>query len=98
MIRRRLTAVAKGGAPDRAKGDASGFWVQALGNYADQKASGEQNGYSFWGLGIALGADMPIATSTSVGFSFVESWHSISLNVSQNSPVQFYSTQANLYA
>ncbi|MCC6915377.1 MAG: autotransporter domain-containing protein [Rhodospirillaceae bacterium] len=100
MIRRRLLGVAKGGAPDHSRGDIASFWVQALGNYGDQKGKGEQNGFSYWGLGIALGADFPIDRSgnTTAGVSFVESWHSVSLNVATHSPVQFYSTQLHAYA
>lgn len=100
MIRRRLLGVARGGAPDHSRGDIASFWVQALGNYGDQNGSGEQNGFSYWGLGIALGADFPVDRSgnTTVGLSFVESWHSVSLNVSEHSPVQFYSTQLHGYA
>jgi uncharacterized protein with beta-barrel porin domain len=100
MIRRRLLGVARGGAPDHARGDIASFWVQALGNYGKQNGSGEQNGFSYWGLGIALGADFPVdrTGNTTVGVSFVESWHSVSLNVSEHSPVQFYSTQLHGYA
>ncbi|MGE4062705.1 MAG: autotransporter domain-containing protein [Rhodospirillaceae bacterium] len=99
MIRRRLLGVARGGAPDHSRGDIASFWVQSLGNYGDQNARGEQNGFSYWGLGIALGADFPVTPSgnTTLGVSFVESWHSVSLNVSQHSPVQFYSTQLHAY-
>ena len=100
MIRRRLLGVARGGAPDHSRGDIASFWVQALGNYGDQSGKGEQNGFSYWGLGIALGADFPVDRSgnTTLGVSFVESWHSVSLNVSTHSPVQFYSTQLHAYA
>lgn len=99
MLRRRLLGVARGGAPDHSRGDIASFWVQSLGNYGDQSARGEQNGFSYWGLGIALGADFPVTPSgnTTLGVSFVESWHSVSLNVAQHSPVQFYSTQLHAY-
>lgn len=99
MIRRRLLGVARGGAPDHSRGDIASFWVQSLGNYGDQQGRGEQNGFSYWGLGIALGADFPVTPSgnTTLGVSFVESWHSVSLNVAQHSPVQFYSTQLHAY-
>jgi uncharacterized protein with beta-barrel porin domain len=100
MIRRRLLGVARGGAPDHSRGDIASFWVQSLGNYGAQSDRGEQNGFSYWGLGIALGADFPVDRSgnTTLGLSFVESWHSVSLKVSQHSPVQFYSTQLHAYA
>ncbi len=100
LIRRRLLGVARGGAPDHSRGDIASFWVQSLGNYGEQNSRGEQNGFSYWGLGIALGADFPVDRSgnTMVGLSFVESWHSVSLNVAQHSPVQFYSTQLHAYA
>ena len=100
MIRRRLLGVARGGAPDHSRGDIASFWVQSLGNYGKQNGRGEQNGFSYWGLGIALGADFPVDGSgnTTMGLSFVESWHSVSLGVSQHSPVQFYSTQLHAYA
>lgn len=99
LIRRRMLGVARGGAPDHARGDVASFWVQALGNYGDQSARGEQAGFSYWGLGIALGADFPVSRSgnTTLGVSFVESWHSVSLNVAAHSPVQFYSTQLSAY-
>lgn len=98
MIRRRLVAVAKGGMPDHRQGDVAGFWAQALGGYADQSAKGEQAGFSIWGLGIALGADMPVFDDNAhIGFSLMESWQSISLNAADNSPVEFYTTQLSLY-
>ncbi|MBD24924.1 MAG: hypothetical protein CMG46_07960 [Candidatus Marinimicrobia bacterium] len=98
MIRRRLVAVAKGGLPNHAQGDVAGFWAQALGGYATQDAKGEQAGFSIWGLGIAIGADMPIFDKAHIGISLSESWQSASLNVTQNSPLEFYTTQLSLYA
>jgi len=100
MLRRRLLGVARGGAPDHARGDVASFWVQSLGNYGNQNGRGEQAGFSYWGLGIAVGADFPVDRSgnTMMGVSFTESWHSVSLGVANNSPVQFYNTQLNAYA
>ncbi len=98
MIRRRLVAVAKSGLPNHAQGDVAGFWAQALGGYSEQDARGEQPGFSIWGLGIAIGADMPIFEKTHIGFSVLEAWQSASLNVSNNSPVEFYTTQLSAYA
>ena len=98
MIRRRLIAVAKNGIPDHTLGEVAGFWAQALGDYEVQKARGEQAGYDLWGLGIALGFDMPIQDHTILGLAFNESWHSANLQINKNSPTQFYATQVDLYA
>ncbi len=97
MIRRRLVAVAKSGLPNHAQGDVAGFWVQAIGGFASQDANGEQAGFSVWGLGIALGADMPVLDRAHIGFSLMESWQSASLRVSNTSPVEFYTTQLSAY-
>ncbi len=98
MIRRRLVAVAKNGLPNHEQGDIAGFWAQALGGFAEQDAKGEQPGFSMWGLGIAIGADMPIFDgSAHIGISFLESWQSISLNVIDNTPIEFYTTQVSAY-
>ena len=98
-IRRRLVGVAKNGMPDHATGDIPSFWAQAIGDYSDQSAHGEQNGFDIWGLGIAFGADTPILdNSTNVGFSFTETWHSANLKVSTRSPIEFYNTQLNFYS
>ncbi len=97
-IRRRLVGVARNGMPDHAAGDVSSFWAQALGDFSNQKAHGEQAGFDVWGLGIAVGADMPtFDNTTNLGISFTETWHSTNLKVSLHSPVQFYNTQVNLY-
>lgn len=97
-IRRRLVGVAKNGMPDHAAGDVSSFWAQALGDFSNQKARGEQAGFDVWGLGIAVGADQPtFDNTTNLGISFTETWHSTNLKVSVHSPVQFYSSQVNLY-
>ena len=97
-IRRRLVGVAKNGMPDHASGDVSSFWAQALGDFGDQKARGEQAGFDIWGLGIAFGADMPtFDNTTDIGFSITETWHSADLRVFHHSPIQFYNSQANLY-
>lgn len=98
MIRRRLTAVAKNGIPDHTLGEVAGFWMQALGDYEDQHAKGEQAGFDLWGLGIALGFDIPIEDHTILGLSVNESWHSANLQINKNSPTQFYATQVDLYA
>jgi outer membrane autotransporter protein len=98
-IRRRLIGVAKNGMPDHAAGDIASFWAQAIGDYGDQKGKGEQAGFDIWGLGIAIGADAPILDRTTlVGISLSETWHSINLKESAQSPVQFYDSQANVYA
>ncbi|MBY0508526.1 MAG: autotransporter domain-containing protein [Rhodospirillaceae bacterium] len=98
-IRRRLIGVAKNGMPDHAAGDIASFWAQAIGDYGDQKGKGEQAGFDIWGLGIAIGADAPILDRTTlVGISFSETWHSINLKESAQSPIQFYDSQANVYA
>ena len=97
MIRRRLVAVAKSGLPNHAQGDVAGFWAQALGGFAEQDAKGEQAGFSVWGLGIAIGADMPVSDNAHVGVSFMESWQSASLKVASNSPVEFFTTQLSAY-
>lgn len=98
MIRRRLVAVAKSGLPNHAQGDVAGFWAQALGGFAEQDAKGEQAGFRVWGLGIALGADMPIFDgSAHIGVSFLESWQTANLKVASNSPVEFFTTQLSLY-
>ena len=97
MIRRRLVAVAKSGLPNHAQGDIAGFWAQALGGFASQDAKGEQAGFSVWGLGIAIGADMPVFDRAHIGISLRESWQSASLNISDNSPVEFYTTQLSAY-
>ncbi len=98
-IRRRLVGVAKNGMPDHAAGDIPSFWAQAIGDYSDQSAHGEQNGFDIWGLGIAFGADTPIFdNSTNVGIAFTETWHSANLKVSARSPVEFYNTQLNFYS
>ena len=97
-IRRRLVGVAKNGMPDHAAGDIASFWAQALGDYSDQRPRGEQAGFDIWGLGIAFGADLPAFDgSTIFGIGFTETWHSINLQVSARSPVEFYNTQASLY-
>jgi uncharacterized protein with beta-barrel porin domain len=97
-IRRRLIGVAKNGMPDHAAGDVASFWAQALGDYGDQKAKGEQAGFDIWGLGIAFGADAPVFDNTTIlGISFSETWHSINLKEAARSPIQFYDTQANFY-
>ena len=99
-IRRRLVGVAKNGMPDHAAGDVSSFWIQALGDYGDQKSKvAEQSGYDIWGLGIAFGADTPIFdNTTNVGIALSQSWHSINLKEGARSPVEFYNTQADFYA
>jgi uncharacterized protein with beta-barrel porin domain len=97
MIRRRLIAVAKSGLPNHAQGDVAGFWAQALGGFAEQDAKGEQAGFSVWGLGIAIGADMPVFDNAHIGVSFMESWQSASLKVATNSPVEFFTTQLSVY-
>jgi len=98
-IRRRLVGVAKNGMPDHAAGDVASFWVQAIGDYGDQKARGEQAGFDIWGLGVAVGADMPILdNTTNVGFSITETWHSANLKVSTHSPIEFYNTQLSFYS
>ncbi len=97
-VRRRLVGVAKNGMPDHAAGDVASFWAQALGDYGDQRAQGEQSGFEVWGLGIALGADMPVFNdTTNIGVSFAETWHSANLKVSAKSPVEFYNSQVNFY-
>ena len=98
MIRRRLIAVAKNGIPDHTLGEVAGFWMQALGDYEDQHARGEQAGFDLWGLGIALGFDIPIQDHTILGLALNESWHSANLQINKNSPTQFYATQLDLYA
>jgi len=98
-IRRRLVGVAKNGMPDHAAGDVASFWTQALGDYSNQSARGEHAGYDIWGLGIALGADIPIFdNTTNIGIALAETWHSANLKVAAQSPIEFYNTQANLYA
>jgi len=97
-IRRRLIAVAKNGIPEHTLGETAGFWAQALGDYEIQNARGEQAGYDLWGLGIALGFDIPVQDHTILGLAINESWHSANLQVNNNSPVQFYATQVDLYA
>jgi uncharacterized protein with beta-barrel porin domain len=99
-IRRRLVGVAKNGMPDHAAGDVSSFWIQALGDYGDQKGSGvEHKGYDIWGLGVAIGMDYPILDrTTNIGIAFTEAWHSISLKKGPRSPIEFYTTQLDLYA
>ena len=98
-IRRRLVGVAKNGMPDHAAGDIPSFWAQAIGDYSDQQARGEQNGFDIWGLGIAFGADAPAFDgTTNIGIGFTETWHSANLKTSAKSPIEFYNTQANLYA
>ena len=98
MIRRRLIAVARNGIPDHTLGETAGFWMQALGDYEDQHARGEQAGFDLWGLGIALGFDIPIQDHTILGLALNESWHSANLQINKNSPTQFYATQIDLYA
>ncbi len=98
QIRRRLVGVAKNGNPAHASGDTSSFWAQAIGDYSQQSAQGEQQGFDAWGLGIAFGSDMPVGDRTNVGFAFTETWHSADLGVSRISPTQFYSTLGYLYA
>jgi len=98
-IRRRLVGVAKNGMPDHAAGDVASFWAQALGDYSNQSGRGEQAGFDIWGLGIAFGADVPIFdNTTNIGIALAETWHSTNLQVAAQSPVEFYNTQANLYA
>jgi outer membrane autotransporter protein len=92
-----LVAVAKSGLPNHAQGDVAGFWAQAVGGFAEQDAKGEQAGFSVWGLGIALGADMPIFENTHIGISLLESWQTANLKVSNNSPVEFFTTQLSAY-
>lgn len=97
-IRRRLVGVAKNGMPDHAAGDIPSFWAQALGDYSDQRAHGEQAGFDIWGLGIAFGADTAVFdNTTNIGFAFTETWHSANLKVAARSPVEFYNTQLNFY-
>ena len=96
-IRRRLVGVAKNGNPTHASGDVPSFWAQAIGDYSVQNASGEQQGFGAWGLGIAFGTDMSVGERTNVGISFVETWHSADLNVSRISPTMFYSTLGYVY-
>ena len=97
-IRRRLVGVAKNGMPDHAAGDVASFWTQALGDFSRQKQSGEQAGFDIWGLGIAIGADLPVFdNTTNLGISFTETWHSADLKISRRSPVEFYNTQVNFY-
>lgn len=97
-IRRRLVGVAKNGMPDHAAGDIPSFWAQAIGDYSDQRARGEQNGFDIWGLGIAFGADAPVFDgTTNLGLAFTETWHSANLKTSAKSPIEFYNTQANFY-
>ncbi len=98
QIRRRLVGVAKNGNPTHASGDTSSFWAQAIGDYSQQSAQGEQQGFDAWGLGIAFGTDMPVGERTNIGISFVETWHSADLGVSRISPTQFYSTLGYAYA
>ena len=98
QIRRRLVGVAKNGNPAHASGDTASFWAQAIGDYSQQSAQGEQQGFDAWGLGIAFGTDMPVGDRTNIGISFVETWHSADLGVSRISPTQFYSTQGYVYA
>lgn len=97
QIRRRLVGVAKNGNPTHASGDTASFWAQAIGDYSQQSAQGEQQGFDAWGLGIAFGTDMPVGDRTNIGISFVETWHSADLGVSRISPVQFYSTLGYVY-
>ncbi len=98
-IRRRLVGVAKNGMPDHAAGDVASFWAQALGDYGDQRAHGEQAGFDIWGLGVAFGADLPaFDNTTNIGFALTETWHSINLQVARHSPLEFYNSQADLYA
>ncbi len=98
-IRRRLVGVAKNGMPDHAAGDIPSFWAQAIGDYSDQRARGEQNGFDIWGLGVAFGADAPAFDgTTNIGLGFTETWHSANLKTAAKSPIEFYNSQANLYA
>ncbi|MBX7200343.1 MAG: autotransporter outer membrane beta-barrel domain-containing protein, partial [Rhodospirillaceae bacterium] len=97
QIRRRLVGVAKNGNPTHASGDTASFWAQAIGDYSQQSAQGEQQGFDAWGLGIAFGSDMPVGDRTNIGFAFTETWHSADLGVSRVSPTQFYSTLGYVY-
>jgi outer membrane autotransporter protein len=98
QIRRRLVGVAKNGLPDHALGDVAGFWGQAIGDVSDQSAHGpEEQGFTAWGLGIALGADMPVADHSHIGLSFIEAYHSADNNTAHLSQTQYDSTLIYLY-
>jgi uncharacterized protein with beta-barrel porin domain len=95
-VRRRLSGI-----PDLrpgAAGDRSSFWLQALANTADAKPVGDNRGYSFWGVGIALGVDTAVSPTTKVGVSFTEMFDSVDFGVSPNSTLFIYGSHLNLYA
>ncbi len=95
-IRRRLTGI-----PDtRAgqSGDRSSIWFQAIGTGADAKQQGDELGYGFWSIGVALGTDFSLGRTTKVGVSVAELFTSVSYGASANSPRFIYATQVNAYA
>ncbi|TAL04056.1 MAG: autotransporter domain-containing protein [Rhodospirillaceae bacterium] len=98
-VRRRLQGIPN--ATDTNEGELSSVWVQGLGTVATASSGGAsdtQPGYSYWGLGIALGADTPIGKNTKVGANITETFTSVDLGVSPNSFLLIYSSQLNVYA
>jgi len=98
-VRRRLQGIPN--ATDTNEGELASVWAQGIGTVASASPGGPsdtQPGYSYWGLGIAVGADMPLGKNGKVGANVTETFTSVDLGVSPNSFLLIYSSQLNLYA
>jgi len=98
-IRRRFQGIPKDPG-DEDSSDLSSMWMQALGTAgsASASASDTQPGYSYWGVGAAIGIDTPIGKHTKIGANITEMYTSVDLGASPNSFLLIYSSQLNFYA
>jgi uncharacterized protein with beta-barrel porin domain len=97
VVRRRFAGIAD---PLKDDADLASLWVQALGT-AGSASTGStdlQPKYSYWGVGMALGADWPVWNGAKAGVNITEMFTSVDRDVSNNSSLLIYSSQLNFYA
>ena len=99
-IRRRLEGLPMSGGAEG--NDISSFWAQGLGMAGNASAGGNsdtQPGYSYWGLGFAAGADIPVTEGGKVGSSLSVTFTSVDLEQGFASGSHFlvYSALINVY-
>jgi uncharacterized protein with beta-barrel porin domain len=98
-VRRRLDGIHNQNSDDPETNDLPSFWSQGLGTAGSASANGDdQPSYSYWGLGVAVGADTPIGKGGKVGAAFSGNFTNIDFGLGPNSYLLAYSLQLNAYA
>jgi adhesin HecA-like repeat protein len=72
-------------------------WLQPMGHYAKRAAQGEQQGYSQWSGGIAIGTDRQVGEITRAGLAYTQLWSFPDEFTSFDKPTEFSSSQLNGY-